>query len=63
MSALRKKYYQLLQEEMDLISILEILERAGDEYEARSVQAEIDVIHNERMILKQRMRFRVVQAG
>lgn len=59
---MKLKYFQLLQEEMDLVQIEELLIRSGDLFEVRSVRAERDQLHKERMALKERLKLKVVDA-
>jgi len=58
----RKRYFELLKEEIFLVQLEEVLLKEGDFYEVISVRAERDQIYNERMALKQRMNFKVVGA-
>lgn len=62
MNALRKRYFELLKEEIFLIQLEEVLLKEGDFYEVLSVRAERDQLYKERMALKQRMNFKVVGA-
>jgi hypothetical protein len=56
----KKRYWDLLKEEVELVQIEELLQNAGDFFEARSVKADRDQLHQERMILKQRLKLKVV---
>lgn len=61
MNPTRRRYLQLLEEEVKLVQIEEIFNRAGERDEARCVREERLLIRTERQSLKQRMHMKAVK--
>lgn len=60
MEKLKKDYLTLLNEEIYLSSLEEVLNKAGEYFEARSVKEERENIKAERLVVGKRMALKVV---